>query len=828
MSRRFLCDLKVAELRSELEKRGVDKSGVKTILMERLREIILKEGYDPTTFNFKKSNNAGAGPPSDGRIVKVETSGGRVAVEGSIGVAEASEIEDKPKEDANEQSEDATTFVVRVGETEDDLDYDIKDTLASAEGHQKETKTSPAAKNVDRLVWFIRLPFRFSEASTTSKQIYPEKQLGKLQSTKTSNTPEQAYLRVSNLKMPTKAVDLKQFFSAHGKVISGKILASTRTPGGCVGFLKMASAEDAAVCIKKLDGTEFNGKIIKIEATDKVPSSISKAPKNESLSGLDKTKSIGTSAPSKSRRFRGEDVGMSALCGVCESSSCPALIGNRAVISSRSVESGGGVGSASPSEHLHRRSAQNMLGRYRKSLRRAQNLMHPAGGSATVPARSFRFRQSRRRISDEAEAPSSDPKRSRFKIPYPRAHFYESLPAFTQYDSSRIRCDERSEREAPYDHRCRGMRESYPVRTSRDESYSVYSADAYYRRGSRFASPQDEMSSRHYVKPVVYRRPPADIFDVPMSYAGDSGGSSLYRHQMRYSNYVSSGGINNTRPRPFDVNYRQQSQARGNQCRSYQNSSRIKKDDRLLRPSRHSNERELNWQVEFTHYCFCIGERKLSKSPVLKAPDPSTSHRHHSRNRSRSPLPSRTSRVSRSRSPPPLPPPVRYTRRASPPSSSLASHKHRPNYEASSTNVYPRHASGGGHHNYSQASGPSVPSSSRNSQKVSHIIDYGHRSSRLFFIVALFYQFQRSRCKSRQFYGLNLSKSPRSQQVVYSFTLGATKSIPSWHSSSRSQNLEVPELPSDSIGGNSRGGGGGYPSIQWRSSGYGSRQQTRY
>lgn len=226
--------------------------------------------------------------------------------------------------------------------------------------------------------------------------------------------------------MPTKAVDLKQFFSTHGKVISGKILASTRTPGGCVGFLKMASAEDAAVCVKKLDGTEFNGKIIKVEATDKVPSSISKAPKNESLSGLEKTKSIGTSALSKSRRFRGEDVGMSALCSVCESSSCPALLGNRAVVSSRPDESGGGVGSASPSEHLHRRSARNILGRYRKSalikshltrsLRRAQNFMHPAGGSATVSARSFRFRQNRRRICDEAEHPGSDPKRSRFKI----------------------------------------------------------------------------------------------------------------------------------------------------------------------------------------------------------------------------------------------------------------------------------------------------------------------------------------------------------------------------------------------------------------------------
>ncbi|VDM19607.1 unnamed protein product [Hydatigera taeniaeformis] len=791
MSRRFLCDLKVTELRNELEKRGVDKSGIKPVLMERLREvsshnlvyfqIILKEGYDPTTFIFKKSNTSGMGQPDDAPAVKVEVSDGEAVVveldnlgrpeshltsvsEGSIGAADASEIEDKPKEDTNEQSEDATTFVVRVGETEDDLDYDIKDALASAEDHKVESSTSPTAKNMD------------SEASTTSKQIYPEKQLGKSQSTKASTTPEQAYLRVSNLKMPTKAVDLKQFFSPHGRVISAKILASTRAPGGCVGFLKMASVDDAAVCIKKLDGTEFNGKIIKIEATDKVPSSVSKSPKSEPLSGLDKNKSVGTPTSSKSRRLR-EDVGMYALCG------------SRAIVSSRPIESTGGVGSVSPNEHLHRRNARNILGRYRKSalinshltrtLRRAQNFMHPVGGSAAVSTRSFRFRQSRHRVSDEAEAPGINPKRSRFKIPYPRDHNYESLPTFTQYESSRIRCDERSGREASRDHRYRGTRESYPVRTSRDDSYSAYPTDAYYRRGSRFVSPQDEMPSRHYVKPVVYRHPSPDRFDASLSYVGDGGGGSLYRHRVRYNRYViSSDGNDSTRPRSFDVNYRQQSQARGNQCRSYQNRGRIKKDDHLLRPSRHSNERESNWQVEFTPNCFCVGERKLSRSPVMKAPDPSTSHRHHSRDRSRSP-PTRSSGVNRSRSPMPLPPPVRYTRRASPPS--LPSHKRRLSYETSSTNVYSRHSNGGGsHQSYSQASGPS-----RNSQKVSHVIDYGHRSS-------------------------------------------TTKSIPSWQSSSRSHNLEAVTFSNDSVGGSSRGSGNLYPSIQWRSSGYGSRQQTRY
>lgn len=36
---RKICDLKVPELRSELEKRDLDKSGVKAILLERLQNV---------------------------------------------------------------------------------------------------------------------------------------------------------------------------------------------------------------------------------------------------------------------------------------------------------------------------------------------------------------------------------------------------------------------------------------------------------------------------------------------------------------------------------------------------------------------------------------------------------------------------------------------------------------------------------------------------------------------------------------------------------------------------------------------------------------------
>ncbi len=39
MSERLLSDLKVAELRIELEKRGLDKTGVKQNLVDRLKEV---------------------------------------------------------------------------------------------------------------------------------------------------------------------------------------------------------------------------------------------------------------------------------------------------------------------------------------------------------------------------------------------------------------------------------------------------------------------------------------------------------------------------------------------------------------------------------------------------------------------------------------------------------------------------------------------------------------------------------------------------------------------------------------------------------------------
>ncbi|KER32363.1 hypothetical protein T265_01586 [Opisthorchis viverrini] len=53
---------------------------------------------------------------------------------------------------------------------------------------------------------------------------------------------------------------------------------STRTPGGCFGFVEMASADDAVAAAKKFDGSDFNGSKLTVEATGrKAPTLASKA-----------------------------------------------------------------------------------------------------------------------------------------------------------------------------------------------------------------------------------------------------------------------------------------------------------------------------------------------------------------------------------------------------------------------------------------------------------------------------------------------------------------------------------------------------------------------
>ncbi|VEL06885.1 unnamed protein product, partial [Protopolystoma xenopodis] len=76
-------------------------------------------------------------------------------------------------------------------------------------------------------------------------------------------------LWISNIPKTTKAVDLKALFSKYGKVVTATVVMNTRTPRGCFGLLKMATIDDANCCIAKLNGAQFNGTELKVEATKK-------------------------------------------------------------------------------------------------------------------------------------------------------------------------------------------------------------------------------------------------------------------------------------------------------------------------------------------------------------------------------------------------------------------------------------------------------------------------------------------------------------------------------------------------------------------------------
>lgn len=73
-------------------------------------------------------------------------------------------------------------------------------------------------------------------------------------------------LWITNISQTTRATELKQALSEHGKVIGAKVVINARYPGACCyGYVKMETVADADNCIAKLNGTELNGQIIRIE-----------------------------------------------------------------------------------------------------------------------------------------------------------------------------------------------------------------------------------------------------------------------------------------------------------------------------------------------------------------------------------------------------------------------------------------------------------------------------------------------------------------------------------------------------------------------------------
>lgn len=83
---------------------------------------------------------------------------------------------------------------------------------------------------------------------------------------KKASNSQNRNLWITNISKTTRATELKQALSEYGKVIGAKVVINARFPGTCCyGYVTMETVADADNCIEKLNNTELNGQIIKIE-----------------------------------------------------------------------------------------------------------------------------------------------------------------------------------------------------------------------------------------------------------------------------------------------------------------------------------------------------------------------------------------------------------------------------------------------------------------------------------------------------------------------------------------------------------------------------------
>lgn len=340
--KRSLNELRVIDLRAELEKRDLDKTGIRGVLIQRLSKHLEEEGHDPATYKFDMSAVEPKTPakrPKRSESTVDQDTEETPAIEDMIVQDDAGEEEEADQADKKVNNNLASEADMEVDDAKINRKREIKDDTEATEPKkpclEKETRNEDEHKieNNTDAEDSINLDLGDDEllneeadnntkvsekdeavpedddaAQTATEKTAPadppanrddvpadNQQQVNSEAPATSNESEKPdkeqkdekdkegdsdkkekkdenkeggarNLWVSGLSGDTRAKDLKQLCSKHGKVIGAKVVTNARTPGSrCYGYVTMASAQDAENCIKNLHRTELHGRMISVE-----------------------------------------------------------------------------------------------------------------------------------------------------------------------------------------------------------------------------------------------------------------------------------------------------------------------------------------------------------------------------------------------------------------------------------------------------------------------------------------------------------------------------------------------------------------------------------